>query len=178
MYSFFKVSEDTSITDSERFKLAYKFDKLDKNVKELDKPIAKEVVTNENNYCSDSPEKVKPIQNKIDGLQREADVQADLEKKYPKKQGNDIVSEAYLRNSDGNIVKDPDTGKARRIDFVALKDGKVVDLIEVTSKTANKTEQTAKENRIRDNGGNYIRNNTGNLVKIPDTVRTRIERRD
>ena len=62
--------------------------------------------------------------------------------------------------------------------FIVVKNGKVVDSIEVTSKTANKTEQSAKEERIRDNGGNYIRDNNGNLVEIPSTVHTRIERRD
>lgn len=118
------------------------------------------------------------IKNKEDGLAREKEVREDLEKKYPPEQGYQIVSEAYLRDENGNIVKDPETGTARRIDFVVVKDGKVVDSIEVTSTTADKTEQTAKENRIRENGGNYIRDNDGNLVKIPDDVSTRIERRE
>jgi len=59
-----------------------------------------------------------------------------------------------------------------------IKDGKVIDSIEVTSKTADKSEQSSKEERIRDNGGNYIRDNNGNLVEIPSTVHTHIERRD
>lgn len=127
---------------------------------------------------SDSPEKGKPIQNKIDGLQREADVKEELDKKYPEKKGYEIISEAYLRDLDGNIVKDPETGQARRIDFVVAKDGKVVDSIEVTSKTADKTDQLAKENRIRENGGNYVRDDNGNLIEIPRHVQTRVERRN
>lgn len=127
---------------------------------------------------SDSPEKGNPIQNKIDGLQREAEVKEDLEEKYPPEEGYEIISEAYLRDADGNIVKDPETGKARRIDFVVVKDGKVIDSIEVTSKTADKSDQLAKENRIREFGGNYIRDNNGNLIKIPSSVQTRVERRD
>jgi len=119
-----------------------------------------------------------PIQNKIDGLQREADVLDELKEQYPEDEGYEILSEVYLRDSEGNIVKDPVTGEARRIDFVVVKDGKVVDSIEVTSKTADKTEQTAKEERIRENGGNYIKDSDGNLVRIPDNVHTRIERRD
>lgn len=122
-------------------------------------------------------EKGKPIQNKIDGLQREADVRKDLENQYPSCEGNDIISEAYLRDENGNIVKDAETGKARRIDFVVVKDGKVIDSIEVTSETANKTDQIAKETRIRDNGGNYIKDNDGKLIRIPNDVNTRIERR-
>ena len=119
-----------------------------------------------------------PIQNKIDGLAREKEVGDELREKYPESQGYSIISEAYLRDKEGNIVKDPETGQARRIDFVVIKDGKVVDSVEVTSKTADKTSQSAKEERIRDAGGNYIKDSNGNLVEIPTNVHTRIERRD
>lgn len=132
--------------------------------------------TNNMTDASDSPG--KPIQNKIDGLHRESEVRDELEKQYPPEEGYEIISEAYLRDADGNIVKDPETGKARRIDFVVVKDGKVVDSIEVTSKTADKSDQLAKESRIRDNGGNYVRDNNRNLIKIPSSVQTRVERRD
>ena len=130
----------------------------------------------------DEPESQKdvnpPIQNKIDGMERENKVKQELEKKYPAEDGHEIVSEAYLRDKDGNIVKDPETNSARRIDFVVVKDGKVVDSVEVTSKTASKEEQSAKEERIRENGGCYIKDSSGNLIRIPDNVKTRIERRD
>lgn len=126
----------------------------------------------------ESKEKGEPIQNKADGLRREGEVANELKEKYPEEEGYEIISEGYLRDEEGKIVKDPVTGEARRIDFVVVKDGKVVDSIEVTSKTANKTDQTAKENRIRENGGNYIKDSKGNLVEIPRDVRTRIERRD
>lgn len=61
---------------------------------------------------------------------------------------------------------------------MAIKNGKAVDSIEVTSITADKTEQSAKEERIRANGGNYIRDNNGNLIEIPSDIYTRIERRE
>ena len=118
------------------------------------------------------------IKNKIDGLAREAEVANELEKQYPEEEGFQVISETYLRDKNGNIVKDSETGEARRVDFMVVKDGKVIDSIEVTSKTADKTEQSAKEERIRKSGGNYIRDNEGNLVEIPSTVHTRIERRD
>ena len=150
-----------------------------------ERPLAKRAeaekyeVSSTENYDSPLVKELKAaIQNKIDGLAREKEVAKELEKKYPEKEGYQIVSEVYLRDKNGNIVKDPITGEARRIDFVVVKDGKVVDSIEVTSKTADKTEQSAKEDRIRDAGGNYIRDNNGNLVEIPSTVKTRIERRD
>lgn len=127
---------------------------------------------------TENSEKNPPIQNKQDGLAREHDVEKDLHEQYPEEEGYEIVSEAYLRDKDGNIVKDKETGEARRIDFVVVKDGKVVDSIEVTSKTADKTAQCAKESRIRESGGNYIKDSNGNLVEIPADVQTRIERRD
>lgn len=118
------------------------------------------------------------IKNKLDGLEREKDVEQELKEKYPESEGYSIESEKPLRDENGDIVRDPETGEYRRIDFVVIKDGEVVDSVEVTSKTADKTEQSAKEDRIRENGGNYIRTNDGRLVKIPDDVKTRIERRD
>ncbi|MBR2461936.1 MAG: hypothetical protein IKB33_02265 [Spirochaetaceae bacterium] len=123
-------------------------------------------------------EKGEAIQNKQDGLRREEEVASELKEKYPEEDGYEIISEAYLRDKDGNIVKDPDTGEARRVDFVVVKDGKAVDSVEVTSKTADKTGQTAKEERIRENGGNYVKDSNGKLVEIPKEVKTRIERRD
>jgi hypothetical protein len=118
------------------------------------------------------------LPNKEEGLRREAEVEEELEKKYPESEGYEIVSEAYLRDSEGKIVRDPETGEARRIDFVVVKDGQVVDSIEVTSETADKTGQTAKEERIRDAGGNYIRTSDGSLAKYPNDLHTTIERRN
>ena len=119
-----------------------------------------------------------PIQNKIDGIRREKEVEMELKEKYPESEGYSIEQEVYLRDADGNIVKDQETGKARRIDFAVVKDGEVVDTIEVTSNTASKEAQSAKEERIRESGGNYIKDSNGDIVNIPETVKTRIERRD
>lgn len=161
----FKDASDGGESKFGNSKLAQNLDnKENKNETNYDSPIVKEVK--------------EAIKNKLDGLAREQEVAQELEKQYPPEKGYQIVSEAYLRDKDGNIVKDPVTGQARRIDFVVVKDGKVVDSIEVTSKTADKTEQIAKEDRIRDAGGNYIRDNNGNLVQVPATLRTRVERRD
>lgn len=160
----FKDVSDVGESKFGNSKLAQNLDnKENKKDTNYDSPIVKEVK--------------EAIKNKLDGLAREQEVAQELEKQYPPERGNQIISEVYLRNKDGNIVKDSVTGQARRIDFVVVKDGKVVDSIEVTSKTADKTGQCAKENRIRDAGGNYIRDNNGNLVQVPTTVHTRIERR-
>lgn len=145
---------------------------VDKSLGMIDKIYNKQI------DCNDSPEKRNPIQNKIDGLQRETEVKKELEKKYPPEQGYTILSEVYLRDENGKIAKDPQTGKARRIDFVVVKDGTVIESIEVTSQTADKHNQLAKENRIRNDGGSYIRDNNGELIKVPESVQTNVERRD
>jgi len=157
-------NEKNKFVKSPLAKTVEKMEINENNTNKYDKPIVNEVK--------------EAIKNKMDGLAREKEVAEELKSKYPPEKGYQIVSEAYLRDKDGNIVKDTVTGEARRVDFIVVKNGKVVDSIEVTSKTANKTEQSAKEERIRDNGGNYIRDNNGNLVEIPSTVHTRIERRE
>lgn len=118
------------------------------------------------------------IQNKIDGLRRENEVYDELKQKYPETEGYEIVSEAYLRDKDGNIIRDPVTGEGRRIDYVVVKDNKVVDSVEVTSPTADKTDQCAKEQRIREAGGNYVRTADGSLAEFPSDTQTRIDRRE
>ena len=146
---------------------------------DVSKETTSEANSEETSHENLSVDEVKePIKNKQDGLAREAEVNSDLLKEYPKAEGYEVCSEAYLRDETGKIVKDTVTGEARRIDFVVIKEGKVVDSIEVTSKTAPKELQMAKEARIRADGGNFIKDEAGNLARIPDELITRIERRD
>lgn len=120
----------------------------------------------------------KIIENKQEGIKREENVGSELKEKYPESENCKVIREAYLRDKDGNIVKDPITEEGRRIDFVVVKDSTVVDSVEVTSQTAPKDVQYAKESRIRDNGGNYIKLSDGSLAEFPPDLNTRIERRD
>ena len=138
------------------------------NLAEFEKNVKPEVKNNE---------LAKIVENKLEGCKREQEVLKELEKRYPEREGYKVVSERYLLDKNGNIARDPETLKARRIDFVVVKDNKVVDMIEVTSKTAPKIDQSAKELRIRENGGNYIKLGE-QLIRIPNYVETRIERRD
>lgn len=115
--------------------------------------------------------------NREDGADREAKAHEELKKEFPEEDGYKIEREQYLRDKDGKIVKDPETGEARRIDFIVIKDGKVIKSIEVTSETAPKDAQIAKEDRIREAGGNYIKDrDTGELIEMPENTRTEVRR--
>lgn len=125
---------------------------------------------------NETKEKGEPIANKKAGLERENQFYDQLLKDFSEKDGYKIYSECPLRDSNGNLAKDEKTGEGRRLDFVVAKDGKIVNLFEVTSEKESKIEQMAKEYRIRESGGNYIRDDNGNLLKIPDNVNNEIVR--
>jgi predicted RNase H-like HicB family nuclease len=117
------------------------------------------------------------IENKIDGEIREDRFYQGLLKDYPYDQGFRIEDEVYLRDMEGDIVKDSVTGEARRVDFVVIKDDKVVKSFEVTSQTAPKEDQMAKESRIREVGGDYMKDiGTGKLLQFDDNVTTEVVR--
>lgn len=101
--------------------------------------------------------------NKTEGLRRESTLKRILEDIH----GEDkVLSKRILLDANGNKVVDP-SGKGRRIDFIVLdNNGNAIKSYEVTSKTARKTAQIAKENFIRNNGGTFIRDANGNLVDI------------
>lgn len=97
------------------------------------------------------------------GAAREAKVAAQLKRENP---GASVQNQQYLRDANGKIVKDPKTGEARRVDHAVIKDGKAT-TVETTSNTANKGAQSAKEDRIRDAGGTFVRDReTGKLCAV------------
>lgn len=131
---------------------------------------------NQINECREKPQ----IEiNRENGSARETMVQGELEKQYPENEGYQIFSQPYLRDSLGEYVKDSISGERRRLDFVvADKNGQILKSIEVTSHTAPKEIQSAKETRIREQGGNFIKNiETGEILEIPKDIRTEIWRR-
>ncbi len=116
-------------------------------------------------------------ENRDNGNRREREFKDWLEQQYNANDGYIIEDEVYLRDKDGNIVKDPVTGEGRRVDFVVIKDNKVIKSFEVTSPTAPKEDQMAKEARIRENGGNYMRDEeTGESIAYDDNVKTEVVR--
>lgn len=104
--------------------------------------------------------------NSIAGDRREMIVRRFLAGRFPAEKGFTVLPEQYLRNSAGQIARDA-AGHGRRLDFVVLKGNRAVSAIEVTSKTASKAAQAAKDLRIREAGGRYLLNpETGKLVKL------------
>ncbi|MDK7684652.1 RHS repeat-associated core domain-containing protein, partial [Bacteroides fragilis] len=114
------------------------------------------------------------IKNKADGLERERIAGDWLRKNNP---DATVLSERYLRNSLGESVPDDITGSRRRVDFVVIKDGQVIGVYEVTSPTADKSEQFAKEKRIRKKGGTNVKTpgRNGKLYSIADVKTTRLD---
>jgi len=123
-------------------------------------------------------EKAEQIaKNREAGANREDIAFKELQKEFPESEGYKIEPEQYLRDKDGKIVKDSETGEARRVDFIVAKDGQVVKSIEVTSETAPKNAQMAKEDRIRTEGGNFVKDrDTGELIEIPKVIQTEVRR--
>ncbi len=123
--------------------------------------------------------KIKQIeQNRENGALREEKAKQELEDKYPESEGYKIHQQASLRDKEGNILKDSETGESRRVDSMVEKDGIIVKSVEVTSETAPKDLQMAKEQRIRNEGGNYIKDReTGQLIKVPEHIKTGLWRR-
>ena len=118
------------------------------------------------------------VKNKLDGVAREETVLKDLVSKYGK---DNVLREQYLRNMEGEIMKDIETGTARRIDFVVKQGDKIIKSIEVTSPTVDKTLQVLKEKRILEHakeiGGAFIKDpNTGKLLDFTSDLVTEIVR--
>ena len=108
--------------------------------------------------------------NRETGDDRERQAEADLRMRFPEAEGYELLKECTLRDGEGSIARDPETGSYRRVDFVVAKDGEVVRMFEVTSETAPKEAQLAKEVRILESGGNHVRHPDGNLLPINNEV--------
>ncbi|CAM7674934.1 Zn-binding Pro-Ala-Ala-Arg (PAAR) domain, involved in Type VI secretion [Phytobacter diazotrophicus] len=120
------------------------------------------------------------ISNKVSGDAREAKLLKRLQNMFGKE---NVISQRHLRNADGkmvglvdDIVQEGRKG-SRILDFVVkTKDGWKG--IEVTSKTAPKIVQSAKEEIIRASGGNFVRHPvTKELIELSDDI-SRIIRLD
>lgn len=115
--------------------------------------------------------------NRENGLSREETAFNELKNDYPESKGFKIERELYLRDKNGDIVKDLKTNEARRIDIVIIKNDNVMKSLEITSERAPKEFQTEKEIRIRAEGGNFVKDReTGKLIAFPENIKTEIRR--
>ena len=113
-------------------------------------------------------------ENFLLGKLREARVHADLKKLYPQAK---ILKERILRDSIGVKVIDELTGTGRRLDFVVVKNGKAIDVVEATGLNVDKTAQLEKKLRILQSGGNFVRDRaTRELIDLGNLF-SRVERR-
>src|SRR5262249_30828027 len=116
-----------------------------------------------------------------EGLRREAERSAELTRMTEPGQlgqGASVQAERYLVDASGNKLIDPKTGEGRRIDFAVVRNRQVLYLEEVTSLTASKTGQAAKEARIRQANPNVhiVDQNTGAILPVTG-IPTELHRR-
>ncbi|MCO7522448.1 RHS repeat-associated core domain-containing protein, partial [Pseudomonas sp. 1] len=106
---------------------------------------------------------LKRIKNAVEGDRRHQEFNAEIKTKHP---NATIQSECYLRDASGKSVKDPRTGERRRVDTAVIENGQAK-TYEVTSMTADKTDQILKERRILATGGTFVKDrSTGKLVPV------------
>jgi RHS repeat-associated protein len=105
---------------------------------------------------------------------RVAKVADQFTRRYP---GARILRERMLRDINGKKLIDHATGTGRRLDLVVVRNGKVIDIVEVTSPTARKGRQLGKTARIRKTGNTYIRDpDTRQLLLVPRSLEERVRR--
>ena len=103
------------------------------------------------------------ITNAASGARRERQVAAELRRENPHAR---VQNQSMLRDRNGKIVRDPQTGRGRRVDHAIIRDGRAR-TVETTSPTASKDAQQARERRILDAGGNHVRDRqTGRLCRV------------
>lgn len=126
-------------------------------VKGLAKIIGKEAVK--------EAAKRRVIENAKDGARRNKVGVEQLKTENPDKR---VQIETYLRTEDGKRAIDPQTGEMRRVDAAVIdSSARTAETYEITGPGVSKTTQVAKEGRILDNGGVYIRDRvTGAMCKV------------
>ena len=103
-----------------------------------------------------------------------------LEELVSKHGEDNVIREAILRDREGVPIKDPETSTARKIDFIVTKGKKIIESIEVTSETADKALQMAKQERVLQEavkkGGAFIKDKSGELIEFTMDIITEIRR--
>ena len=172
------IAEAAEVTVAESLSEVSGATELSETLSAIQKEVPREIINERVDAMIEANEVSQIEVNRIFGAEREEVVGGELAREYLTENGNHIARECYLRDAEGHVVKDQETKEARRIDFAVIKDGEVVKSVEVTSETADKTAQLAKEDRIREAGGNYIKDRlTGEIVPFAHGVKTEVVRR-
>jgi RHS repeat-associated protein len=105
------------------------------------------------------------LENSASGARRGTMSAAKLTAENPNKV---VQAERLLRDAEGKKVIDPLTGEGRRVDHAVIdREANTAKTYETTGQNVDKTQQLAKEQRIRDAGGTYIRDKqTRQLVPV------------
>ena len=109
-------------------------------------------------------ERLRYLKKNIEtGAQRAAKTAEELAAENP---GKVVQQERTLRDANGNKVVDPVTGEARRVDHAVIdRDANSAKTYETTGGNVDKRLQIRKEERIRKEGGTFVRDKgTGNLI--------------
>lgn len=105
-------------------------------------------------------------QNRADGTRRQEQYRQEMTDIHGEE---NVLTERFLRNANGDVVRDPVTGEGRRLDCVVVN-GQCGYAAEVTSPTVDKTQQIRKETNIRNAGGTFVQNpRTGELIELENT---------
>ncbi len=96
--------------------------------------------------------------NVVNGARREAEVAAELVKENPSKL---VQGQRTLVDANGKKVVDPITGEGRRVDHAVIDPGtNTAKTFETTGPAVDKRLQLQKEQRIREQGGTFVKDKT------------------
>lgn len=105
-------------------------------------------------------------QNRADGTRRQEQYRQEMADIYGEE---NVLTERFLRNANGDVVRDPVTGEGRRLNCVVVN-GQCGYAAEVTSPTVDERQQIRKETNIRNAGGIFVENpRTGELIEVENT---------
>jgi hypothetical protein len=100
-------------------------------------------------------ERIGVLDNAAAGTRREAQTAAELATENP---GKVVQGQRTLRNAEGKKVVDPVTGEGRRVDHAVIdREANTAKTFETTGQNVSKEEQLAKEQRVREAGGKFVR---------------------
>lgn len=110
------------------------------------------------------------LDNALNGARREAQATEEL-----RKGAGEILEQRYILDENGKLLKTQD-GKSRRLDQVRVENGEVSKTYETTSPDealrSRKSAQVERGNELISSGNAFIKDNSGNLIRINQNALT------